>query len=432
VNFVFIDAGADGAIDEDVFRGILALSSIVSFRIHLTITPQNPHLELSPLLMKTDLRALLYNGVTPYGTAIVIPRMTDEAQIPKSDEARRVRDEKLTKEFQKECRQPTCAVMSAMVFGQPDPAHSKDIYLASVKDLANLTVSRARGELMPLSVVVKVFENATRVVQGMGENVKPNIAVHSIFSRMAIERLEEILTPIIRKYTKILLVILLKDKMAFEIGPEIRKIEKLIIDELNKKLNALPPQLRGMIHPDRINSEVQNIKESLQETLQERLWFPQETLKDDFAMSCSSNRETMVTNTKERYSDWVFWFSKPKIVAAAKLDFTEAVGFEKLPLKMREAVMVIYNNYLQSIAIALDGYTQKKNNWLFYWPAWIGISVFLIINVCIWVPKSFRFVKGLIDDCKSVGLFQTKEEKENQKQPQAKAEAEVEAEAPDN
>jgi hypothetical protein len=398
VNLVFIEAGADGAVDQDIFRGILALSSIVSFRIHLTITPQKTSLELSPFLIGTDLLALSSNGVAPYGTAIVIPRMPDEDQILKSEEARRARDENLTKEFQKECGNPTLAVMSAMVFGQPDVAHSKDTYLASVKDLANLIRSRACKELMPLSVVMKAFESATRLVQGMSQSVKTKINVHSVFFDMAKKRFEKILAHIIHKYTDSLLLILLKDKMAFEIGPEIRKIEKLIIDKLNRKLNALPLQLRGMIHSDKIKSEVQNMKESLQKKLQERLRLPQQTLKDDFAMNCWSTGKLTVTNTTQRYFDWVFKFWKPKIVASAKLDFTEAVGFEELPPKMREAVIVIFNSYLQSIAIALDGHVEKRTNWFVYCPLGIGILAFVGIKVIQLATRIGNFFEGLIGD----------------------------------
>jgi hypothetical protein len=384
VSLVFIDAGGDWTDDQDVLQGIHALSSIVSFRIHVMAdgSPQ----KLMPLLEKTDLRALSIDGLVPYGVAIVFPR----TEIPgMTEKTRKAQDANLTKSFHRECMSSTSAVNSSKVFGQPDARQSADLYLRSMGEIANLIVPRARGALLPHDNLMKVFETAARLVQKIGIGKAP---IHSVLSEIADQQWNLILTQVATNHTEPARRRLLNDQMAFETVIEILEMEEPVINESYRRVNALPPQLRDLIRTDRINDTIKIFLEETLKTFQDFFKPRQERLKYRFMMTCSTNAAKVINKTKERY-DWALTVWDPKTVASAKLDFTEAVGYEKLPPTMRETVMFIYNNYLQSVTVGVEGHTQRKNNWFFYLPCFIVLYAF--IKIIRRVEATFKLLKGL-------------------------------------
>jgi hypothetical protein len=389
VNLVFINAGAAGTIDEDVLRGILALSPIVSFRIH--VTPGGVPPSWLSFLNGTEILSLSRHIVIPYSLVIIVPRMevpgmTDDASTPESNEARKVRkarDANLTKLFHQEFMPRIPTENSSAVYGQPDANRSPATYRASNRDIAKVIVRRAHRGLLSQSDLLNVFTTMARLVQDMGEHVNPDIVwekVHLIFSTIAEKRLSEILSSLVLTYAKVAQALLLHGTRAFEVKAQLKKIEKQAINEFYHELDALPPHLQALVTVEIIDRGIHQFHQGLLTALQDFLENRQEDLRTNFSMACASAVKIVLGETKTIANLWKA-FMGADLVSPAKTHFTDIVQFDELPPDMQDEVEVIHNRYLQRIQNEVTGYVTTHKNKFYFLPL-IIFPLFGFYQIC--------------------------------------------------
>jgi hypothetical protein len=268
VNLVFINAGAAGTIDEDVLRGILALSPIVSFRIH--VTPGGSPPSLMPFMTGTGLYGFIYANNLPDAVAIVIPRlavprMNADFPIPESKEARRARDANLTKWLNDEYRPSPIGANLAGVFGHPDAVRSKAAYLEAARDIAKLIVGRARGKApLPQADAIAVFETTAAWVQRR-EILNDFFPMESIMLERAIERLKMLRDSLIAEYREEVRHRLRQGypKLESDVEDESVGIAEKAVGEFQRKVKALPELLREQVRLWEIRFYSGHIRETL-------------------------------------------------------------------------------------------------------------------------------------------------------------------------
>jgi hypothetical protein len=267
VNLVFIEAGADGAVDQDIFRGILALSSIVSFRIHLTITPHGPPQSCSTLLNRTGLFGFMYGTDDSEAVAIIIPRgeirgMRDDSQKPESESesesefesesesesqsegSQRAPKVNMTKWFRDECKRDTSAVDFAGVFEQWGA-----LSLDSARDIAELIVRRARG-MAPLPEIdsLELFKAVATWLQER-EVLSDYFPLAFFFRDRAMKRLNKLEDSIVTLYEEETRLRLEQGDPRFEIDVEEEspKIAEKAVEEFLVRVEKIPELLRRLV-----------------------------------------------------------------------------------------------------------------------------------------------------------------------------------------
>jgi hypothetical protein len=267
LDLLFIDAGGDGSADQDIHRGILALTPIVSFRIH--VTPGESSQSCLSLLKGAALTRFMRGTGDGEAVAIFVPQPTipgliNDSVILGSEEARNARDANLTKWLDGHCGGYTYWVKFAGVFGQ-----SGSLSLELVRDIARLIVRRARGRPpLPETDALGLFEEASEWMRGR-DSVSDLFPLVGFLKHRAMKRLISLENSVIAAYREETLVRLAEGYQQFTRNSrqESKAIAEKAVEEFGRRVETFPALLRKYIEPYQIEIGGMHVRDTLREQL---------------------------------------------------------------------------------------------------------------------------------------------------------------------
>jgi hypothetical protein len=265
VHLVLVEAIGDAAEDLDLLRGILALSPLLSVRVHIA-----PGGEVTTnwrtSLGGTGLRAFVAGWFVPYDVAIVIPEMSVPAAASTgsdggSEELRRARDANLTASL----RNQSLGQRGRMaVFGQP-PAWQPGVYWESARDIAEVIADGAlEANPLPGDDALAIFAAAAQYAKYI-DDFDDGVPITSFWHDRVRNRMLDLASSVVKKYTDEAMLAIDRQTSGWWSDPEreATKVADKAMAEYRREFDAMPAQLRSMAGEESIECDLRSIEREL-------------------------------------------------------------------------------------------------------------------------------------------------------------------------
>jgi hypothetical protein len=269
-NVVFIDAGDEAASDGDVHRGIIALSSILSFRIH---TVRDGGLNGSDWwfpLKGGGLYGLVSSNTVPYGTVIVVPGLetAEVANDTEFESARRARGVALTESLRNQswARRWLQTNESVSVFVEPNAGQGTASHEAFAREIVKSIAERTReSRPIPRDDALELFRTAVDWMEECDHPRGDDIPVQVVFERWGLERVMRLEESILTKYRKMVQDRLSRGDALLMASPEEQAsaIANAATDEFQREFDSLHAEIRRGVTSITLKGESEIIRRTL-------------------------------------------------------------------------------------------------------------------------------------------------------------------------
>jgi hypothetical protein len=281
---VFIDSGTFRgweAADSDLLRGIVSLSPLLLFRIHLAPRVGENESDWWTMLSQTGAQAMMADSYIPYGVVIGVPRIddpgiTEDPASPKSEgeaaAAGARQDRNLTEELWRYSSWTWREMDRSAVFELPNPIRSPMAYRETMRDIARLIVRRSLAvEPWQWDDLRDVFGAVTERLEEKGKYSPDFVFVDLFVNKVANGRISGLRDSIMNEYWDNASRRLREGYRALEVNTkgEAALLAKKAMADFILRYKMVSPRMRRLIRPKEVEQETLKLERTLVSELSE-------------------------------------------------------------------------------------------------------------------------------------------------------------------